>query len=542
MATAALYARVSSDHQKEEQTIASQTAALHAHARAAALEVPAGWVFEDEGYSGASLIRPGLERLRDLVAQHLVEVVVCYAPDRLARRYAYQVLLVEEFARAGTEVQFIKGPKGESAEDNLLLQFQGMIAEYEKAQIAERTRRGKLYRARAGSVSVLSRAPYGYRYLARGETAEARYEVVEEQAAVIQAIFHQYVEQMTPLSRLPSGLNAQGIPTPSGGAYWRASTLWNILRNPAYCGRAAYCKTTHVQQAPRWTSRNRGKLRAPRSVVRRPANEWIAIAVPPIVSTELFERAARRLADNRRFASRRAKTPALLQGLVSCLDCGYNRYRTSATGRRTSYYRCIGSDAFRHPNGQLCGSRPIRQEELEALVWQQTVGLLSDPELVRRELERRLVARQAQHPACAEKSRLESEQRRVDAAVERLITAYQEGWIEHGELQQRLPDLRRRQNSLRQQLHALSTQLVDHQTALQLAETLTSFMARLRTNADNCPMTDRQRIVRLLIKEVCVGNDTVLIRHSIPVPDRGGPTADCLLHSSHQDAWARGNL
>ena len=540
MAMAALYARVSSERQKEEQTITSQTAALQAHAHAGALTVPEGWVFEDEGYSGASLIRPALERLRDLVAQRLVDVVLCYAPDRLARRYAYQVLLIEEFARAGTAVQFLKGPKGESAEDNLLLQFQGMIAEYEKAQIAERTRRGRLHRARAGSVSVFSRAPYGYRYIARSETAEARYEVIAEQAAVIRTIFHHYVEQMTPLSRLPSALNAHDIPTPSGGARWRASTLWTILRNPAYCGRAAYGKTRHVEQPPRWTSRNRGKLRPSRSVVRRPASEWITIAVPPIVSSELFERAARRLEENRRFAARRAKTPALLQGLVSCLDCGYNRYRTSATGQRQSYYRCTGSDAFRHSNGRLCGSRPIRQEELETLVWQQTVQLLSDPELIRHELERRLVARQAQHPACAEKQRLEIEQHRVDAAVERLITAYQEGWIEHDELQQRMPDLRRRQNSVRQQLHALSTQLVDHETALQLAETLTSFMARLRANADTCPMTDRQRIVRLLIKEVCVGNDTVVIRHSIPVANRGGPTADYLLHPSRLPATGEG--
>jgi site-specific DNA recombinase len=120
-------------------------------------------VFEDEGYSGATLVRPALERLRDLVAQVPVEIVLCYAPDRLARRYAYQALLVEELARAGTEVCFLSGPAGDRPEDQLLTQFQGMIAEYEKAQIIERTRRGKAHRAKAGSVNVLSGAPYGYR-------------------------------------------------------------------------------------------------------------------------------------------------------------------------------------------------------------------------------------------------------------------------------------------------------------------------------------------------------------------------------------------
>jgi site-specific DNA recombinase len=159
MPTAAIYARVSSARQTKEQTIRSQTAALLAHAEQQGLDVPPEWVFEDEGYSGATLVRPALERLRDLVAQVPVEIVLCYAPDRLARRYAYQALLVEELARAGTEVCFLNGPAGDRPEDALLVQFQGMIAEYEKAQIIERTRRGKAHRAKAGSVNVLSGAP-----------------------------------------------------------------------------------------------------------------------------------------------------------------------------------------------------------------------------------------------------------------------------------------------------------------------------------------------------------------------------------------------
>ena len=139
MTMAAIYARVSSAQQRDEQTIASQTAALLEHAAAQGLEVPQEWVFEDEGYSGATLV--ALERLRDLAAQVGVDVLLCYAPDRLARKYAYQALLIEELARAGTEVRFLKGPKSDSPEDALLVQFQGMIAEYERAQIGERTRR-----------------------------------------------------------------------------------------------------------------------------------------------------------------------------------------------------------------------------------------------------------------------------------------------------------------------------------------------------------------------------------------------------------------
>ena len=180
MTTAAIYARVSSARQREEQTIGSQTTALVEAAERWGLEVPADWVFKDEGYSGATLVRPALERLRDLAAQVPVEVVLCYAPDRLARRYAYQALLIDEFARAGTEVRFVKGPRAQTPEDELLIQFQGMIAEYERAQIAERTRRGKTHRARAGVVNVLGGGPYGYRYVRRSDDSEARYEIIDD--------------------------------------------------------------------------------------------------------------------------------------------------------------------------------------------------------------------------------------------------------------------------------------------------------------------------------------------------------------------------
>ncbi len=169
MTSAAIYARVSSARQKKDETIASQTAALRAYAERLGLEVPDEWVFEDEGHSGATLVRPALERLRDLVAGVGIDVVLCYSPDRLARKFAYQALLIEEFTRAGTRVEFVKGPRGDSPEDQLLVQFQGMFAEYEKAQIMERYRRGKAHRAKSGSINVLGGAPFGYRYIRKTE-------------------------------------------------------------------------------------------------------------------------------------------------------------------------------------------------------------------------------------------------------------------------------------------------------------------------------------------------------------------------------------
>ena len=192
MRMAAIYARVSSEQQREENTIASQTASLIEFAKSHDLEVPEEWVFEDEGYSGATLERPGLERVRDLAAEGQIQVVLAYAPDRLSRKYAYQILLIEEFARHGVETLFVKAPQGDSAEDQLLVQFQGMIAEYERAQILERSRRGKRHRAHSGEISVLSGAPYGYRYIRKTDEAPAAYTVLEAEARVVQRIYEMY--------------------------------------------------------------------------------------------------------------------------------------------------------------------------------------------------------------------------------------------------------------------------------------------------------------------------------------------------------------
>ena len=193
--TAAIYARVSSDRQKEEGTIASQKAALLEHAQVQGFIVPSEWIFEDEGYSGTVLTRPGLERLRDLAVEGQIETVLIYAPDRLSRRYAYQVLLIEEFARHGVQTLFVKSPTAQTPEEHLLLQFQGMIAEYERAQIVERTRRGRRHRAKEGLVNVFSAAPYGYRYIKKTEHSAAYFVIEESQAQVVRKIFELYTKE-----------------------------------------------------------------------------------------------------------------------------------------------------------------------------------------------------------------------------------------------------------------------------------------------------------------------------------------------------------
>ena len=331
MKSAAIYARVSSDKQREENTIASQTAALVAFAREQQFDVPQEWVFEDDGYSGAELIRPGLERVRDLAAEGLIQAVLVYAPDRLSRRYAYQILLIEEFARAGVETLFVRAPRGSTPEDELLLQFQGMIAEYERAQILERSRRGKRYRARAGEVSVLSGAPFGYRFIRKTDQSTAYYQIADEQAQIVQRVFDLYCVEGLSIGAIARRLNEQDIPTAKRRGRWERSVIWGMLRNPAYKGQACFGKTA-IAPRQRITRpiRMRGGVASRNSAHHeRPREDWITIPVPPIVREEIFALAQERLEANKTHAPRRTVTPSVVQGLVSCAKCGYALYRTS---------------------------------------------------------------------------------------------------------------------------------------------------------------------------------------------------------------------
>ena len=528
MKIAALYARVSGEQQRDSNTIASQTEALVAYAERHGYRVAPDMIIEDDGYTGAVLERPGLERVRDLAAEGRIEAVLVHAPDRLSRRYAYQVLIIEELARQGVETVFLNAPSMKTPEDHLLVQFQGMIAEYERAQILERSRRGKRHRARRGDIAVLSGAPYGYRYHKKTPDSDAFYEIAEPQASVVRDVYRYYTCDHMSIGAIARKLNERAVPTSSGRSRWERSVVWAMLRNPAYKGRACFGKTRTAPRQRVRPLRQRDGFAGRNSVGHeRPREDWIEIAVPAIVSEHTFALAEERLQQNKVFSSRRTKTPSVSQGLVACGKCGYALYRTSArtSARKISYYRCLGSDAWRYLNGPLCNSRPVRQDLLDDIVWTELVRLLEDPALVKAEIDRRLEAARVSDPNQQREADLRHRLIRVRKGIDRLVTAYQEESITIDELRDRTPELRRQEQALHRELQSAVDRAQDRETYLRLAETLTDFLARLRSSAETLDIAERQRIVRLLVKEVLVTEDKITIRHSIPISGSpgGGP-------------------
>ena len=529
MTSAAIYARVSSARQKKDQTIGSQTQALRDHAGQLGADLPEEWVFEDEGHSGATLVRPGLEALRDLAAQGCIDVVLCYSPDRLARKFAYQALLIEEFSRAGVRVEFVKnGTRGDSPEDQLLVQFQGMFAEYEKAQLMERYRRGKAHRARTGSVNVLSGAPFGYRYIRKSDHCGAAYEITSHEAVLVAEMFRRYADDGASIADLARWLTSQGVPTRTGKARWDRSVIWAMLRNPAYAGTAVFGKTMAITGDPpalNRVARLQGRS-VPRAVktVDRPEAEWTKIPVPAIVDPGTFDRVRQRLEDNKRYAARNTKVPSLLQGLAACSACGYGYYRTSATttSRKIYYYRCLGSDSYRYENGAVCGSKPVRADYLDTVVWDHITALLADPALIRDEISKRLETARTSDPATRQRKRLELALAKAAASITAMIEAFSEQLITIDELRARMPHLRARETSLRNQINALDTQLADRQSYLKLAGDLQGFLTQLNHSAATATVPERQHVLRLLVKDVLVGPEKITIRHRIPTRTPAG--------------------
>src|ERR1700741_3619682 len=383
MRMAAIYARVSSEQQREEHTIASQTASLIEFAKSHDLEVPGEWVLEDEGYSGATLERPGLERVRDLAAEGQIQVVLAYSPDRLSRKYAYQILMIEEFARHGVETLFVKSPQGDSAEDQLLVQFQGMIAEYERAQILERSRRGKRHRAQAGEVSVMSGAPYGYRYIRKTQDTPAAYIVDEAEAGVVRRVYQMYTIEGLSIGEITRRLNTEGVPARKAGRGGRPVGV-GVGGTPAYCGVACFGKTRISARTRVMRPQRRRGTTTPSTTAghQRPREEWIEIPVPALVTEESFARAQELLYHNKVRSRRRTIAPSVVQGLVGCAKCGYafSRTSTQTSARKIHYYKCIGSDSWRKLGGPVCDNgRFIRQELLDQIVWAEVVRLARRP-------------------------------------------------------------------------------------------------------------------------------------------------------------------
>ena len=553
----ALYARVSSEKQADEMTIRSQVAALRERIAADGCRIDAECCFLDDGFSGTTLQRPALERLRDLAYSGAIDRLYVHSPDRLARHYAYQVVLLEELQKHQVEVVFLDGigsgalPGGAfaSPEGNLLVQMQGMIAEYERAKILERTRRGRRFAARQGKVSALGNAPFGYRYVAKHEgQGEARYEIIPEQSRVVQALFRWVGVEGLSLGEARQRLQQQGVLTPTGRAIWDRSTLRGILLNPAYQGTARWGKTrlmpkTKEARGPRARSKaqdgRRPSRHADKIAKATPIEEQETISVPALVEPELLQAVADELAENRRrYRVQKKGTEFLLSGLLVCASCGSaycgRRHRRKSAGvgqpREYVYYRCLGTDAARHAGKAICanGCVPARVEDA---VWSDLCSLLREPERLRREFAQRL--ERPTHESEEEK-RLEKSIADQKRRVARLIDAYENGWLDKSDFEPRIRSAKERLTREEAALRVHQKAPLNEEAIRLVINNFNVFAEQMSAELDRLDFATKRKVLSLLIKRIEVSQDEFRVVYKVSLrpfaksPDNGAVLHDCL--------------
>ena len=537
---AAIYARVSSEQQAQAHTIDSQIAALREKVSEDGLDLAEEMEFIDEGYSGSALIRPALERVRDVVAAGGIDRLYVHSPDRLARKYAYQVLLVDEFRRGGVEVIFLNRELGQTPEDDLLLQVQGMIAEYERAKIIERNRRGKRHAARSGSVNALSGAPYGYRYVTKQEGGgQARYEIAIEEARVVRKIFEWVGKERVTIGEVCRRLANAGEKTRKGKAFWDRSVVWGVLRNPAYIGEAGFGKTRNGPLRPRLRAQ-RGRPVHPRrasSIIKVASEEWLSIPVPALVDRQVFEAAQEQLRENQRRMREGARGASyLLQGLVVCNVCSYaycgKRISTKAAKgkpRHYAYYRCVGTDAYRFGGHRVCDNHQVTTDLLDLAVWEQVRTLLQHPRRLTEEYRRRLEPQK--NSKQGELASVDARLTKLRHGLARLIDSYAEGLIEKSEFEPRIKDLRERSARLDNQAKELANQASLESELRLVVSCLEEFVSSVKGGLDRADWETKRDIIRALVRRVEVEKGQVNVVFRVdPLPLDSRPERGFLQH------------
>jgi site-specific DNA recombinase len=390
---AAIYARVSTEDQGKGFSIPTQIEACQKLADHEGYTVPDSSVLVDEGLSGTTMERPGLHRLRELVRTKAIAAAIVYDPDRLSRNLGHQLLLAEEFERGGVKMLIVSHPLGPGPEGWMFFQIRGALAEYERAKLLERTRRGKVGRVQSGQAWG-SGVPFGYRYVS--EPRKGWWEVDELEAPIVRQMFAWCISGL-PTRAIATQLTSARVPTPSERAgarhtkktlpsgVWGPQTVRQILRNSAYKGEAIWGKQQNVSKTTRR---------------RRPEHEWVRLAVPVIIDAETFDAAQQALKNHQRLASRNRKHEYLLVGgRLRCGRCGRAMSSLCRGKYKTRYYLCNSQHQLMDKTLRCAGS--LRADVVEPVVWAAVLRVLEQPELIAAE-----VARQE---ASAEEQRAEIE-------------------------------------------------------------------------------------------------------------------------------------
>ncbi len=515
MTRVAIYARVSSDRQEQEDTIQSQIAALRRHAAEKGYEVVAECL--DEGYSGTIATRPQLDRLRDLARTGAIDVALFNATDRLARSQVLLLVVVDELRQAGVRPEFVNLVVDDTPVGQLALGFHGLFSEYYRLKVLEDTRRGKLFWARQGAL-VGGHAPYGYRFVRRSDHERARLDVDETQAVVVRRMFGWLVDEHLSVRGIALRLTGQGVATSRGAAQWQPTAVDRILRNAAYKGILWYQRTQGAAPAHRITPNAVYRQHLKTSSKPRPVEDWIAIPVPVIVAEAQWGAAQLQLGANSRYAARNnTRHPYLLRGLVRCAACGGSYVGFTDRGHRG--YRCGRTAPTVSSTGQRCRAGRLPGQELEETVWALVTEALRQPKLLVADYERRRAEDgSATAPELARKQ-LTLALKRGQQQEDRLTVAYMDEALDLDRYKAEMTRLRQRRQELERSAKDALAEVDAQQANRDAVADIERFCRTVTAGVEAASFEERQQILRLVVEQITVADKTVRVETIIPTGD-----------------------
>ena len=537
----AAYVRVSTSRQVKLQTIEQQLVMVRRHAQEQGWELYEEDIFRDDGYSGTTLGRPALDAMRDRARLRELEVVVVPSPDRLARNYVHQMVLIEELEKGGCRVEFVERPMSSEPNDQLLLQIRGAVAEYERTLLAERMRRGRLAKYKAGLLLPWTHVPYGLRVDPDRPRDPAGVSLDEAKAAVVAEIFAAYLEPGASLFGVSRHLREMGVPAPRGGKAWSTATLRGILTNPVYAGKV-YAGRVRYRPPKIRRSATHPIGHSHDSAVPLPPEEWTFVAqVPAVVSQEQFDLAKEKLSKNKSFARRNNKTNEhLLRALVSCGECMQASVAVAKTfgkndDRKQRYYVCSGKfNKAQSAPEEKCPSRYAPAERLDEIVWKDLCEVLTHPESITGALRRAHGGGQwLPQELKARQENLRRGRAALGRQLERLTEAYLGEVIPLAEYHRRRKDLEQREEALAAQERQLQGQARQRMELAGVADSIEDFCERVRGGLAEATFEQKRKLVELLIDRVIVTGEEVEIRYVIPTDPSSEQVRFCHLRSDY---------
>lgn len=483
---AAIYVRVSTEEQAQHgYSLPEQKQACRK--RAVELGATEIQVYADEGVSGSLLDRPGLTSLREAIRNRQVDCLIVRDPDRLARKLSHQLLITEEFEKAGVRLEFLDFDWQDTPEGRLFYSVRGAIAEYEREKIRERTTLGKIQKARQGGIPLRFDI-YGYSY----DKDTKQVSILEEEANVVKNIFAWFVGEDMGANGIARRLNKIGVPTRRRRGVWHKQVIMQVLTNSAYMGAWQYRKRI-------WDGKSvRGM---------RPEDERIAVPVPAIIDVDTWVKAQEKVAEARRLWAGRGFQDYLLSGIISCADCGntMNGIYSLWWGKKERRYTCAKhTEGFKNP-----GCRPrklILASVLEDAVWEQVKMWLSDPEALMREVAE---VQPQMETLQRELERIKKQLAEVYKGRENILTTLASGLVElDAQTTKILVDLKRRADRWEARQKEIEGSLAGEGMARGLEE-LNILAQDLLGRLDELSFEEKKTLVRLLVKQAIVSGRPV---------------------------------